>query len=137
MRKLFIFAWYCIFTGAFAQTPKPLVCIDNTEQFTIESQYVNGETYTIQIGLPEDYNVSKTNYPVLIDLDGDKTFGITKGMVDWLLWSKEMKKVITVGVSYNKGTDAWWNKRARDYSHCYDTLLAKDGLKKWAVPIIS
>lgn len=57
-----------------AQTYQPRlnqVCLDNTEQFTITSKYVEGETYIIQIGLPYTYYSSKKPYPVLYVLDGD------------------------------------------------------------------
>jgi len=101
------------------------VCLDNTEQFSIASKYVAGETYVIQVGLPIGYAPSKKSYPVLDVLDGDKSFGMTKETADWLMWSKEIKDIIVVAISYGKGTDEWWQKRARDYSHCDDTIVFK------------
>jgi uncharacterized protein len=98
------------------------VCLDNTEQFSITSKYVAGENYAIQVGLPIGYSPSKKSYPVLYVLDADKSFGMTKEIADWLMWSKEIKDIIVVGISYGQGMDAWWQKRARDYSHCADTI---------------
>lgn len=95
------------------------VCLDNTEQFTIISKYVAGENYIIQVGLPIGYSPTKKSYPVLYVLDGDKSFGMTKEIADWQMWSKEIKDIILVGISYEQG---WWQKRARDYSHCADTI---------------
>ena len=107
------------------QTQPKQVCLDNTEQFTITSKYVEGETYVIQVGLPIGYSLNKKSYPILYVLDGDKSFGMTKEIADWVMWSKEIKDIIVVGISYGQGMDAWWGKRARDYTHCLDTLMAK------------
>jgi hypothetical protein len=106
------------------------VCLDNTEQFSIASKYVAGETYVIQVGLPIGYSPFRKSYPVLYVLDGDKSFGMTKEIADWLMWSKEIKDIIVVGISYGQGMDAWWQKRARDYSHCDDTIIFKGWFKQ-------
>jgi predicted alpha/beta superfamily hydrolase len=106
------------------------VCLDNTEQFSITSKYVAGENYIVQVGLPIGYAPSKKSYPVLYVLDGDKSFGMTKEIADWLMWSKEIKDIIVVGISYGQGMDAWWQKRARDYSHCDDTINFKGWFKQ-------
>jgi predicted alpha/beta superfamily hydrolase len=108
-----------------AQDVKSKVCLDNTEQFSIASKFVKGEAYLIQVGLPIGYSPTKKSYPVLYVLDGDKSFGMTKEIADWLMWSKEIKDIIVVGISYGQGMDAWWSKRARDYTHCLDTIMAK------------
>jgi predicted alpha/beta superfamily hydrolase len=111
-----------------SQTTQPQlkqVCLDNTEQFSIESKYVKGENYIIQVGLPIGYSPTKKSYPVLYVLDGDKSFGMTKEITDWLIWSNEIREIIVVAITYGKGTDEWWQKRARDYSHGNDTTLAK------------
>jgi uncharacterized protein len=112
------------------QTQVKPVCLDNTEQFSITSKYVAGENYIIQVGLPIGYAPSKKSYPVLYVLDGDKSFGMTKEIAEWLMWSKEIKDIIVVGISYGQGTDEWWQKRARDYSHGNDTTLAKGWFKE-------
>jgi predicted alpha/beta superfamily hydrolase len=108
-----------------AQTPVneiQRVSLDNTEQFSIASESVKGENYIIQVGLPASYNKSHRSYPVLYILDGDKSFGMTKEITDWLMWSGEIKDIIIVGISYGKGTAAWWEKRARDYTQYKDTV---------------
>jgi uncharacterized protein len=108
-----------------AQNVKDKVCLYNTEQFSITSKYVAGENYIIQVGLPVGYAPSKKSYPLLYVLDGDKSFGMTKEIADWQMWSQEIKDIIVVGISYGQGMDAWWQKRARDYSHCADTINVK------------
>jgi predicted alpha/beta superfamily hydrolase len=119
-----IFFIFCI-NRSQAQTAPTLlkqVYLDNTEQFSIESKYVKGENYLIQVGLPIGYRNSNKSYPVLYVLDGDKSFGMTKEITDWLIWSKEIKDIIIVGISYGKGTNIWWEKRARDYTQFKDTV---------------
>jgi len=66
------------------------VSLDNTEQFSIASKHVAGENYIIQVGLPIGYAPSIKSYPVLYVLDGEKSFGMTKEIADWLMWSKEI-----------------------------------------------
>ena len=105
-----------------AQNQQKQVSLDNTEQFSIESKYVKGENYLIQVGLPIAYKHSDKSYPVLYVLDGDKSFGMTKEITDWLTWDKEIKDLIVVGISYGKGSEAWWNKRARDFTQFKDTV---------------
>jgi predicted alpha/beta superfamily hydrolase len=98
------------------------VYLANTEQFSIESKYVTGENYIIQVGLPAGYNRSSKSYPVLYVLDGDKSFGMTKEVTDWLTWDNEIRDIIIVGISYGKGTNVWWEKRARDFTQFKDTV---------------
>ena len=82
-----------------AVTQLKQVYLDNTEQFSIESKYVKQENYLIQVGLPIGYQHSDKSYPVLYVLDGDKSFGMTKEITDWLTFDKEIKDIIVVGIS--------------------------------------
>jgi uncharacterized protein len=108
-----------------AQQGKEKVRLDNTEQFSITSEYVNGENYVIQVGLPFGYSSSHKSYRVLYVLDGDYAFGITKGITDLLMMGKEIKGIIVIGISYGKGILAWSVKRTRDLTPGHDTILAK------------
>jgi uncharacterized protein len=98
------------------------VSLENTEQFSIKSKFVNNENYVIQVGLPNGYARSDKSYPVLYVLDGDKSFGMTKEITDWLTFTNEISNIIVVGISYGKGTNSWWEKRARDYTQYKDTV---------------
>jgi predicted alpha/beta superfamily hydrolase len=89
----------CSFGELNAQSVKEKVCLDNTEQFSITSDYVKGENYLIQVGLPIGYSSSHKSYPVLYVLDGDYAFGITKGIADLLMIGKEIKGIIVIGIS--------------------------------------
>jgi uncharacterized protein len=120
----FTYLFSCL-NGLIAQTATPQqnpVHLENTEQFPIESKYVKNEKYIIQVGLPIGYKNSDKTYPVLYVLDGDKSFGMAKEITDWLSWDNEIKNVIVVGISYGKGTNIWWEKRARDYTQFKDTV---------------
>lgn len=116
---------FICFSGLNAQTAPPEqnpVNLENTVQFPIISKYVKNEKYIIQVGLPIGYKNSDKSYPVLYVLDGDKSFGMTKEITDWLSWDNEIKNIIVVGISYGKGTSIWWEKRARDYTQFKDTV---------------
>jgi predicted alpha/beta superfamily hydrolase len=96
------------------QTKLGQICLDNTEQFSITSKYVQGENYLIQVGLPISYKTSQKSYPVLYVLDGDVTFVETKAVADWLQIVKEIKDIIVIGISYGQGIDYWFNRRDKD-----------------------
>ena len=115
----------CSFGALHAQNVKEKVCLENTEQFSITSEYVKGENYLIQVGLPMGYSSSQKTYPVLYVLDGDYAFGITKGIADLLMIGKEIKGIIVIGISYGKGVFAWSIKRTRDLTPGHDTIFAK------------
>jgi len=116
----------------FAQTSQSTVkqvSLENTEQFTITSKYVPGENYVIQVALPVNYLSYDYSFPVLYVLDGDKSFGMTMDIANWLMWFSEIRDIIVVGISYGQGVDAWWEKRERDYTHSTDTVNARYSAK--------
>jgi uncharacterized protein len=121
-----VFILFCL-NGVQAQITQSnlrQVCLDNTEQFTLTSKYVDGETYVIQVGLPANYCTSQKSYPVLYVLDGDVFFGWTKGIAleGGMRFGNDIKDIIVVGIGYGQGWDAFWNKRARDMSPSKDTI---------------
>jgi predicted alpha/beta superfamily hydrolase len=101
------------------------VCLDNTEQFSIASDYVEGETYVIQVGLPMGYSTSTKSYPVFYITDGDISFGMTKGIADLLMIGKEIQDIIVVGIGYGQGLKYRWEKRGRDLVPSSDTIFAE------------
>lgn len=128
LKTLIVFTFLFCMNIIQAQTPltqADQVCLANTQLFSIVSEYVKGESYSIQVGLPIGYYSNQKSHPVLYVLDGDKSFGMTKEITDWLVWNNEIREIIVVAISYGKGTDEWWQRRARDYTHCDDTALAK------------
>ncbi|MBN1180885.1 MAG: alpha/beta hydrolase [Bacteroidales bacterium] len=118
---------FCL-NGVHAQTtltqPRQ-VCLNNTEQFSVASKYVEGETYVIQVGLPIEYSASTKSYPVFYITDGDISFGMIKGIADLLMRGKEIQDIIVVGISYNKGLTYMGEKRGRDLVPGSDTIFAE------------
>ena len=110
-----------------AQIVKDKVCLENTEQFSIVSKYVTGETYVIQVGLPIGYFTSTKSYPVYYFTDGDIAFGMIKGIADLLMMGKEIDDIIVVGISYGKGLIIWNKNRSRDLTPNSDTIFAEGG----------
>ena len=108
------------------------VCLDNTEQFSISSDYVKGETYVIQVGLPIGYSASAKSYPVLYITDGDISFGMTKGIADLLMLGKEIQEIIVVGISYGQGSKYRQEKRRRDLIPGSDGGMV--GISKTSMP---
>ncbi|MFH0758454.1 MAG: alpha/beta hydrolase-fold protein [Bacteroidota bacterium] len=120
-----VFLWLFT-TGMRAQTAQEQlskVCLDNTEQFSIASEYVKGETYVIQVGLPMGYAASDKSYPVFYITDGDISFGMTKGIADLLMIGQEIQEVIVVGISYGQGLKYRWERRGRDFVPGSDNLI--------------
>ena len=131
MKTFFITTMVAVFflislTGLQAQTTQTKlnpVNLDNTQQFSIASKYVAGENYIIQVGLPIGYSSFNKSYPVLYVLDGDMAFGLTKGIADILMFGKEIKDIIVIGISYGQGIDIWIKNRSRDYTPSVDTFV--------------
>jgi predicted alpha/beta superfamily hydrolase len=69
------------------------------------------------------YSSTNKFYPVLYVLDGDMAFGLTKGIADLLMFGKEIKDIIVIGISYGQGTDIWIKNRSRDYTPSVDTFV--------------
>ena len=102
------------------------VSLANTEQFSITSKNLEGETYVIQVGLPPIYYYTQKSYPVLYVTDGNVTFPMVKSIADMLMVGKEIKDIIIVGISYVGITDAdtWNKKRVRIFYPTSDTLIS-------------
>lgn len=108
-----------------AQNVREKASLDNTEQFIITSDYVKGENYRIQVGLPIGYSSSSKSYPVYYFTDGDVAFGMTKEIAGLSMMGKDIKDIIVVGISYGQGILGWYTKRTRDLTPTRDTIIAK------------
>lgn len=103
-------------SAALAQSGQlPGVTLQNTELRTLKSRFVEQE-YKLQIYLPPGSADASKSFPVLYLLDGDKSFGMARDIVDWLIFSREIPQLIIVGIAYDEGSKAWWDKRSRDYT---------------------
>ncbi|MFC2136935.1 alpha/beta hydrolase [Bacteroidota bacterium] len=103
------------------------VKLKNTQQFPLKSKTVKGETYSIYVYLPENYDET-AKYPVVYLLDADKTFSIVKGLLDFLILDKAIKEIMVIGIGYKDDED-WWNKRSRDLLPTKDMKTSLG--KKW------
>src|ERR1700743_1905988 len=73
------------------------------------SKIVNDD-YTIYVNVPDGYDTTKTNYPVLYLNDGDWSLSIAKDAFDMLEQDYETNNPIIVAIGYGSGP----NKRTRD-----------------------
>jgi len=87
----------------------------------VRSNFINQE-YILQVYLPLTYSDSSKTYPVLYLLDSDKSFGMAKEIVEWLIWSQEIPKTIIVGIAFGEGIEECWQKRSRDYTTTKDRM---------------
>jgi uncharacterized protein len=99
------------------------VVLSNTETRSIKSSFIDQE-YNLQIYIPPSYADTLKYFPVLYLLDSDKSFGMAKDIIEWLMLNKEIPDIIIVGISYGEGAKAWWNKRSRDYTPSLDRAKA-------------
>jgi uncharacterized protein len=83
----------------------PGVTLQNTERRTLKSRFVKQE-YKLQIFLPPNYTDTSKSFPVLYLLDADKSFGMTRDIVDWLIFSDEIPPLIIIGIAYEEGPKA-------------------------------
>lgn len=90
-----------------------------TKVHHIKSSNVKDD-FVLNVSLPASYNNTKNKYPLLIVLDGDKSSGMARDIVDWLSWSKEIPELIVVGISYEGSMQEWWQKRSRDFAPTKD-----------------
>lgn len=82
-----------------------------------------GDSFAIQVAVPARYAMDTTRrYGVLYVLDGDKSFGLARDLVDWLSWSgaNEVVPLIVVGIGYGGAEAEWWQKRSRDLTPTKD-----------------
>jgi predicted alpha/beta superfamily hydrolase len=79
-----------------------------TRTFTIQSA-VNGGKYTIQVGLPENYNSSQETYATIYVLDGEENFDFVAHNCEEISSRESLQNVIVVSIGYG-------NDRSTDYT---------------------
>lgn len=83
----------------------------------------SGHRFVVQVGLPTTYaRDSLRRYGVLYVLDGDKSFGLARDIVDWLAWWgwSEIPPLIVVGIGYGTTDADWLEQRSRDLTPSQD-----------------
>lgn len=82
-----------------------------------------GHRFALQVGVPTGYaRDSLRRYGVLFVLDGDKSFGLARDIVDWLSFrgAREVPPLIVVGIGYGTSESDWWQQRSRDLTFTPD-----------------
>lgn len=113
MAPLRILLLAAIALGAVAAEPAPPVVLPFTEQRSITCR-ANGQSYDLLVQLPSDYATSGKSYPVLYVLDGWH-FPFMAFLSENNVYSKKMRPVIMVNLSYPAGVDPM-SPRARDFT---------------------
>ncbi|OGU66711.1 MAG: hypothetical protein A2W30_10160 [Ignavibacteria bacterium RBG_16_36_9] len=86
----------------------------NTDKKIIVSKSVD-DTFHVFISLPNSYNDSEKNYPVLYVLDGDIAFGMAASIARYLQIGENIPELIIVGIGYGALDKSGGEKRRRDY----------------------
>jgi predicted alpha/beta superfamily hydrolase len=90
-----------------------------TQTHTVVSELV-GDEYIVDVHTPTSYTQSSRPYPVLYVLDGDKSSGMAKDIVDWLSFRREIPELVVVAISHGGSMSDWWQKRSRDFTPSTD-----------------
>lgn len=106
-------------SGVPIQEPLPLQPVADVRMHRVDSECV-GDRYLVRVGLPDGYDGEANDYPVVVVLDAEKSFGLVRDVVDWLSWNGTLPEALVVGVSYGTDTETWWDKRGRDLTPSVD-----------------
>jgi uncharacterized protein len=110
--------WAFVICFPFILAAQPDIAYQNIYYSKIYSEFVE-DTFHIYISLPAEYNITDQSYPVIYLLDADRSFGMTRDIIRWLNFSREIPSAILVGIAYQED---WWQKRSRDYTPYPDKL---------------
>lgn len=99
------------------------ITLPNSESRLFESSIV-GDTFKINICLPEGYDSSNTTYPVVYATDaGGGIFTLWNLTTNLSLLSGELPQLILIGIDYPANTpEEFWQRRQRDLDPIADHL---------------
>ena len=86
----------------------------NTNAEFVYSEIV-ADSFLILVSVPDDYESSGKNYPVLYVLDGDIAFGMAASIARYLQIGDNIPELIVVGIGYGVIGKTAAEKRLRDY----------------------
>ena len=116
-QKLFIFFLLFLLNitlPAQSVSPDYNYALYNTTAQFIYSESV-ADSFLIYISVPNDYDESGNNYPVLYVLDGDIAFGMAASIARYLQIGGNIPELIVVGIGYGSVDKSAAEKRLRDY----------------------
>ncbi len=93
----------------------PPATYSRSAEYRLESKAV-GDTFLIQVRLPEKRDPADPRFPVLYVLDGDYWFGAASDIATMLTKTRESPPLLVVGIGYGGTARDWWQKRARDFT---------------------
>ena len=102
---------------AFAGGATPYI-VPNTQVRDMRSEET-GADYQLFIATPADYATSGKKYPVVIMLDADYSFALTRNIVQHFVERKKLPEMILVGIAYPGAADdmgVYKRNRTRDYT---------------------
>lgn len=130
---LFFSCLFIIFSGNQLYSQTGNIIIGNN--ITLNSKILD-EDRTIQVYLPDSYNTSKANYPVVYLMDGEGHFSYTAGLLQFFARNNMAPEMILVGIPNTF--------RNRDFTPIADVTVAGSGgadnflkvLKEELIPMI-
>jgi len=71
--------------------------------------------YKLYVSFPKNFHASQQDYPLIVSLDADYSFAITRNIVEHLADRNQFPDSVVVGVAYAE-PDAYRANRTRDYT---------------------
>lgn len=127
----FVLLLFFFYPGLSQEKNSPMVQIKNTEVVILQSEFVKDMVYHIHVALPEDYNQSRKDYPVVYYTDAFYWGGIVIETYRLLRSSNDIPPMILVGISYDLNEDNHFALRARDFTPTY---IPVENLPEWLQP---
>ena len=128
--RLIVFLLMIMFANNVLSQEKqyPEVTINNTEVRKIKSDFVKDMEYYIHITLPNDYQKSYQNYPVVYYTDAFYWGGIVIETYRLLRTNNEIPPMILVGISWDPKDGQGYYYRSRDFT---PTHIPIEELPNW------
>ena len=137
-KKVFLLLFILIlFNSVILSQSHPFVSLNSAHVRTITSNIVEGMEYELCVALPEGYEDTTRNYPVVYMLDGYEIFGLQLQTYQQLVFFKTVPPLILVGINYRfndknfyEGLKDYLYIRARDFTPTYlshEQIIEKHG----------
>ena len=125
MKNIFIIIFLLFMSDVVAQYPR--VAIPGSEIRKIESRFVAGQEFELQILLPGGYASSQRKYPVMYLMDSQWDFPLLKSLYGQHYFDGFIPGLIIVGVTWSGVNPNPDSLRARDYTPSTEQRLPQSG----------
>ena len=118
LRPLTCVIFYLLSLGVSAETPSPFIYSQAVRDVAYErlSSTILERDFHLLVRLPDNYNETEDNLPVVYLLDGGATFPGLAGYYHYLSLEGSIPDLIIVGISYGSGSFSEGNMRSIDYT---------------------